>query len=60
MSDETATEAEAEAEEPEVEDEVWSRDTAPQTPFTLRQVGIGLVIAVVAAVVAFGLPLAMA
>lgn len=37
--------------------DVWARDTAPQTPYTLRQVGIGLVIAVVAGAVAFGVPL---
>lgn len=59
MSDEADTEAEAESDQPG-EDGVWSRETAPQTPFTLRQVGIGLVIAVVGAAVAFGLPLALA
>jgi len=59
MSDEAATEADTEADQPG-EDGVWSRETAPQTPFTLREVGIGLVIAVVGAAVAFGLPLALA
>lgn len=37
--------------------DVWARDTAPQTPYTARQVGIGLVIAAIAAAVAFGVPL---
>lgn len=41
-------------------DDVWARDTAPQTPYTLRQVGIGLVVFVALAVVAFGVPLALA
>jgi hypothetical protein len=59
MSDEAATEADTEVDQPG-EDGVWSRETAPQTPFTLREVGIGLVIAVVGAAVAFGLPLALA
>lgn len=37
--------------------DVWARDTAPQTPYTMRQVGIGLVSFVIAAAVAFGVPL---
>ncbi len=37
--------------------DVWTRDTAPQTPYSMRQVGIGLVIFVIAAAVAFGVPL---
>lgn len=40
-------------------DDVWARQTAPQTPYTSRQVGIGLVLFVAIAVVAFGLPLAL-
>lgn len=39
---------------------VWARETAPQSPYTMRQVGLGLVVFVILAVVAFGLPLAMA
>lgn len=50
--------SEDDAAEPDAEGpDVWARDTAPQTPYTLRQVGIGLVIAVVAGAVAFGVPL---
>ena len=49
----------AEAAEP-MEDPVWSRETAPQTPYTMRQVGIGFLVLVVGAVVAFGVPLALA
>lgn len=51
MSEEDTAELDAEG------SDVWARDTAPQTPYTLRQVGIGLVIAVVAGAVAFGVPL---
>lgn len=54
MSEEDAPESAETA--PDVED-VWARDTAPQTPYTMRQVGIGLAIAVVVAAVAFGVPL---
>ena len=39
--------------------DIWARSTAPQSPFTGRQVGIGIVVAIVLAVVAFGLPLAL-
>ncbi|MFB6353379.1 MAG: hypothetical protein ABEJ92_04775 [Halobacteriales archaeon] len=39
---------------------VWERETAPQSPYSMRQVGIGLVVLVAGAVVAFGLPLALA
>lgn len=42
------------------EADVWARDTAPQTPYTLRQVGIGLIVFLLVAVVAFGVPLALA
>lgn len=38
---------------------VWARQTAPQSPYTARQVGIGLVIFAVGAVVAYGLPLVL-
>lgn len=39
--------------------DVWARETAPQSAYTLRQVGIGLVVFVILAIVAFGVPLAM-
>lgn len=53
MSEETgAADAEADG-----ESDVWSRETAPQTPFTMRQVGIGLALFVLGVAVAFGLPL---
>lgn len=40
-------------------EDLWARDTAPQTPYTAREVGIGLAIAVALAVVAFGVPLVL-
>lgn len=40
--------------------DVWARETAPQSPYTVRQVGIGLAVLVALAVVAFALPLALA
>lgn len=40
-------------------EDLWARDTAPQTPYTAREVGIGLAIAVGLAVVAFGVPLVL-
>lgn len=39
---------------------VWARETAPQSPYTTRQVGTGLVVFLVVAAVAYGLPLALA
>lgn len=42
------------------ETDVWARETAPQSPYTMRQVGIGLAVLVALAVVAFALPLALA
>lgn len=39
------------------EQDLWARSTAPQSPFTIRQVGIGVVVAIMLAIVAFGLPL---
>lgn len=41
------------------EDGIWARATAPQTPYTSRQVGIGLVIFVIGVVVTFGVPLVL-
>jgi hypothetical protein len=41
-------------------DDVWARSTAPQSPFTTRQVAVGLVVLAIGAVVAFGLPLVLA
>ena len=41
-------------------DDVWARTTAPQSPYTTRQVAIGLVVFAVIAVVAFVVPLALA
>lgn len=57
MTDGDETEAD-EAGEPA--DDLWSRTTAPQSPYTTRQVGIGLAVFIVLALVAFVLPLALA
>jgi hypothetical protein len=53
MSEDPAAEPES------VVDDVWARETAPQSPYTMRQVGIGLAVLVVGAVVAYGVPLAL-
>lgn len=39
--------------------DVWSRETAPQSAYTTREVAIGLVVFAVAALVAFGVPLVL-
>lgn len=57
MTDGDETEA---AEPGERADDIWSRTTAPQSPYTTRQIGIGLAVFVVLALVAFVLPLALA
>ena len=41
-------------------DGLWARSTAPQSPFTTRQVWTGAVVLVVGLAIAFGLPLALA
>ncbi len=41
------------------DEDVWARETAPQSPYTTRQAGIGLVVFAVCALLAFGLPLAL-
>lgn len=38
---------------------IWARATAPQTPYSGRQVGIGLIVFVVGVVVTFGIPLVL-
>lgn len=38
---------------------VWTRETAPQSSFTMRDVLIGLVIAVIGGLIAFGIPIAL-
>lgn len=38
---------------------IWARSTAPQSDYTMRQVGIGIIVLVVGAIVAFGIPLAL-
>lgn len=45
--------------EPAEVDDVWARETAPQSAYTTRQVAIGLVVFVIGAIVAFALPLAL-
>lgn len=39
---------------------IWARTTAPQSPYTVREVAIGLLVLAVGVVVAFGLPLLLA
>jgi hypothetical protein len=46
--------------QPEDEDEVWARETAPQSPYTGREIGLGIAVALVGLLIAFGLPLALA
>lgn len=39
---------------------VWARSTAPQSPYRMRQVGIGFVIFAIGVAITVGIPLAMA
>lgn len=39
------------------DDDVWARETAPQSPYTTREVAVGLVVFAIAAAVAFVVPL---
>lgn len=41
-------------------DDVWSRSTAPQSSYTGREIGIGIAVFLVGALIAFGLPVALA
>jgi hypothetical protein len=41
-------------------DDVWQRSTAPQSSYTGREIGIGIAVFLVGALVAFGLPIALA
>lgn len=47
-------------EETAADDGVWARDTAPQTPYSSREVGIGLVVFAIGTALAFVLPLVVA
>lgn len=38
---------------------VWARSTAPQSPYGMRQVGIGVVIFVIGIAITVGIPLVM-
>lgn len=40
-------------------DDIWDRSTAPQTAYTNRQVGFGLVVAAVLFLLAFVVPIAL-
>lgn len=51
---ESAGEAEA---KPGAGTDIWARETAPQSPFTTRQVGVGVVVLAIGLAVSFGLPL---
>lgn len=39
---------------------VWDRSTAPQSSYTGREIGIGIAVFLVGALIAFGLPVALA
>lgn len=41
-------------------DDVWNRSTAPQSSYTGREIGIGIAVFLVGALIAFGLPVALA
>ena len=41
------------------EDPIWERETAPQSPYTSRDVAVGVVVAVIGVAVTFGLPLVL-
>lgn len=38
---------------------IWARSTAPQSSYTMGQVGTGLVIFVIGLVITFGIPLVL-
>jgi len=39
---------------------IWERSTAPQSSYTGREIGIGIAVFLIGALIAFGLPLALA
>lgn len=41
------------------EEGVWTRSTAPQSPYGMRQVGIGIVIFAIGIAITVGIPLVM-
>jgi hypothetical protein len=45
--------------EPSGTGSVWDRSTAPQSPYTGREIGIGIAVFLVGMLIAFGLPLAL-
>lgn len=49
------TDAESETAIPE--DPLWERLTAPQSSYSMRQVGIGVLVLLVGAAITFGIPL---
>ncbi len=49
MTDEDATEA----------DGIWTRSTAPQSPYSMSQVGTGIVIFVIGLLITVGIPLVL-
>lgn len=47
-------------EEDATEDEgIWARSTAPQSPYSMSQVGTGIVIFVIGLLITFGIPLVL-
>lgn len=64
MVDEEGTQEAAvsapEKEQPDVKTPIAERTTAPQSPYSMREVGIGFAVLLIGLLVAFGIPLAFA
>lgn len=52
MGDESDTESTGDS-----NDGIWSRTTAPQSPYSSREISIGIVVLVIGLLVVFGIPL---
>lgn len=46
-------------EEKDPEDRMWKRSTAPQSQYSMRQVGTGLILLLIGVLITFGIPLAL-
>ena len=45
--------------EEETTEGIWARSTAPQSPYSMGQVGTGMVIFVIGLVITFGIPIVL-